>query len=382
MKTRIALVILMHVALPARAQMFTVKPTAIARPAPFDFAAAVAASLAPVNSYGFRVATAVVEIPPGEWHVRSRPDLQNAHGLTIRGSGPHSKLVLDWDDPNGVGLDFTGAAYCRLERFTVGRGGNLAAGIMFARRPEANPRSANAHRIDGVSVEGPWTYAAAVTIASESNLWLDCTFQTIGLGSCMVVTNAAPRGLDVSVGMSTMQRQAWRDCRFLSNGPPGSAPPIRLIKQGVGVVTDLVIDGGDMGVTSARVAALSLEDIGQPGQLQDVHVRNVRWECGPVAHVIQAIGDGAREFWRVTLDDSTVYASGDAVYAPGMTLAGWRVSGLNSWIDPGAVGYLSEYERVAVVAAWTGPTIDWPIGRPGQWNRAWAPQSLAQAQGR
>lgn len=349
----------------------------------------VDSSLAPANQHGFRTATRTIELTADIYTLRAPLRIQNAWGLTIRGSGPQTVLEADFDAPNGAAVELVGSNYCQLEGLTIrpAAGRSVGFGLLVARKPAAAPPSAGNHFFSRVFIEGSYRHACAANIASECNLWQHCYFMQTGPGAALLITNGGLPEIGVPHGVSTMLEASWQDCLFSSSAESARQPLVRIVKNDVGIVGDLNFRGGGMSCAAPLPVAVLLEALGKPGQVQDIHFDGMRWETEPALHAIGAValtGTDERKaaeptaggaepgprgrpfphaFTRISIRDCTITSSQEAIFAPGQILADWVASNLNLYVA-NKTEFYKRPRRAAVVAQDViGDTFRLPTGK-------------------
>jgi hypothetical protein len=160
-----------------------------------DDTAAIQAAIGAAKTSGKRF----VFIPPGIYRVTSI-SLRGVEGFTFGGSGAGS------DRPNGhvtmlrsIGasagkpmLDLTGSNSVSLRDLHVW--GESAAkpsvGVVMSRPPPAGTANSGGHLFTNVMVSGFFTEAAVVSLSSEVNKYIDCTFQNAEPGGAAFWTES------------------------------------------------------------------------------------------------------------------------------------------------------------------------------------------------
>lgn len=353
-----------------------------------DLQRVIQTALNPPNPSGFRTPTRVIDLPVGEFRLNAPLRLLNVWGLILRGSGPGTALVADFDAPDGAAVELVGSNFCQLENLTIrcAPGRNVGFGLFLGRNlptsATATPASAGNHFLSRVLIEGSWRQACAANIASECNLWQHCYFFQAGAGAALLVSNGGLPEISVPHGVSTMLEASWQDCVFLSQSATATTPLIRIVKNGLGIVGDLNFRGGGLSCAGPLAAAVSFEAPGAAGQLQDIHFEGMRWETEPALHAFsaQAGAGGAtaarpkerdpgeeaiRNFARISVRDCTITSAAEAIFAPRQVLSGWTASNLNLYVSDKS-GFKQQARRAAVVAGeFQDEAFRVPLGNAG-----------------
>lgn len=292
-------------------------------------------NLLPANKYGYRNAIQPIRLGPGEYQIDKEVDLTKAYGLSIVGSGPTTIVYMS----NGACLNLLGSVRTELGGMELRSTGGVDIGIKLGRTSIA---SSHFHYLHDLMSTGPFNTTVIWNAASECNSFVRNNINNDGPGSCLNISNYMPGSF-----ASTMLQMTVQDCQFACNAA-GNVGAIRIIKQDQAIVGDLYFTGGGMSITAKRPCGVSLEYLGVPGQLQDIHFEGCRWEADETDHAMTLNSGGT--VTRLSLRDMTSVSKGALIYGPGSSLSNFVADNING------ITYSQSSSRPWFVAAYATRT--------------------------
>jgi len=118
-----------------------------------------------------------IELEAGQDYLETRPwNLRGTSHVTISGYGNTVYFSFDAKAPPGVAIDASGATHLHFSGWRMAlpsKGGRPEVGLLLARNTKNE--SSGSHHFERWRIQGWYTKAAVVAIASEVNVWMHCS---------------------------------------------------------------------------------------------------------------------------------------------------------------------------------------------------------------
>lgn len=278
-----------------------------------------------------------VRIPTG-YHVLRRPlNLRDKREFHLVGDG--GAVLIPKFDPSFADspvIDMTGAHNCSIRQLRIkGETGENRLALLLARNERGD--SAGSHYFEQLAVDGAWTLACVVNIASEVNVWQACSFANDAPGGHAFwltdVNSLQPpvRSLFGPIGKRENNNlgHLFAGCQFAVRGRTGRE--CNLVVQDT---ADLTLTGcffSSKGSHPDHLSAVGREDGGLAAILSETVVSSIN--RGLTIIGCRAETQGARHFLYVrsptadvTLFNNTLLASESVIRAEA-PCDGWQVRG-------------------------------------------------------
>jgi hypothetical protein len=302
----------------------------------------------------------VIQLQPGEKYVETKPwNLRGRKHLSILGHGEIVYFDFPKDSPPTLAIDATGAVGLHFEGWkmaTANSSGKPEVGLLLARNPDN--KGAGEHRFDRWQIQGWYRKAAVVSIASETNVWLQCWISN-SHPDAIVFWTGRENELDVKSPFGEFGVGSTNTCHdFLATGFGHYGMAFADSPAGVAVAIasgthDLHIRGGTMSMRERKTPGVAGGNaavrIGTPGKQPAINILldAVEWETVGAKHAIRITGrvDGpsVRDSLFQSVDEAIYVERGGAMFDS--TFESNRIL-VRSGI---AGGDASTYDTVAVV---------------------------------